>query len=117
MPCQDYQSNDDYNFRQTQLAESKTLKLKKRADELSAYLCYLCTTLTEQDQTNLITDNSKLNDWWIDHQEEDRKEAVRVEKRKQSELTRKRKKAQDKKDRLSALAKLSPKERKLLDLT
>lgn len=95
MPCRDYQYEEENNQNS-----------KKRFDELTQLLCNLCNKLKGQEIFNHILQNDKkLNDWWKNHQEEDRKEKQRLIEMKRKELIKK-----------NALSKLSVEERKILGL-
>ena len=110
MPCRDYGMDEYLAQANTDKFTTRITTLKKRTDELSAMLCYLCADDTTND---LIKANPKLNKWWKNHQEQDRL----AEERKQLKAKLKLEEEQDDKDRLAILNKLSLKEKKLLNLT
>lgn len=46
---------------------------KERLDHVTSLLCELCSELEAHNQEDYISDNPELEDWWEDHQEQDRK--------------------------------------------
>ena len=94
MPCSDggpsYQENPE---------------TKDRLDKVTRLLCGLCRRLTNRGRAFHITDDAELAKWWAAHQEEDRRREER-ERKEREEAAAKRK----------ALAKLSPRERRLLGI-
>jgi hypothetical protein len=78
---------------------------KQRLDKVTRLLCGLCQSLKNQGLDDDIYTTPELGDWWDNHQEQDR---VRLECE--------RKEKEEKEAKLKALAKLSPRERRLLGL-
>jgi hypothetical protein len=98
MPCRDYDPSP--------IEYREGSETKKKLDKVTALLCGLCRKLEGYELfTHILNNNKELNTWWIDHQEKDRKEAIRLAKIKREKILKK-----------NALAKLTPDERKLLNL-
>jgi hypothetical protein len=101
MPCQSYDTawaagSDDYEVR----------KLKKEADRLARIACKAMEALTRADQADfLLLKDDEVREWWIKHQEDDR----RAQEKEAARLRRE----QVKQD---ALAKLTTEEREALGI-
>lgn len=95
MPCTDYQSDlDNYT------------NIKNKLDKTTRLLCSLCSKLTNQELFNhILSNDEELAKWWSKHQVEDR--LSKQLKEKQERI---------KKQKERALAKLTPEEKKLLNL-
>lgn len=99
MPCSDYETNTRVEYRENP-------EIKYRLDKVTRLLCGLCRKLEGHELfKHILKDNKELNTWWIEHQEQDRKEAIRLAEIKRKKILKK-----------NALAKLTPEERKLLNL-
>lgn len=81
--------------------EEENERMHKLMDKLTRMLC---TASKAMDNRGVKMSNEHL-EWWKQHQEFDRKRAEQEKKERQEELLRKR-----------AIAKLTPEERKLLDI-
>jgi hypothetical protein len=101
MPCQSYDTawaagSDDYEVR----------KLKKEADRLARIACRAMEALTQAGQADfLLLKDDETREWWIKHQEDDR----RAQEKEAARLRRE----QVKQD---ALAKLTTEEREALGI-
>lgn len=101
MPCQSYDTawatgSSDYEVR----------KLKQEADRLARIACKAMEALTRADQADfLLLKDDEVREWWIRHQEDDR----RAQEKEAARLRRE----QVKKD---ALAKLTAEEREALGI-
>lgn len=95
MPCRDDRDDcrQDYSDLQTKL------------DKVTRLLCGVCRATEKAGGGKLIAANKELNTWWKQHQEADR----RREAAEQAERDQQAK-------RQAALDKLSPEERKLLNI-
>lgn len=96
MPCMSYDDDPGYNERQW----------KAKTDKLARIACKAMTALSKDGRADfLLLEDEEVREWWVKHQEADRKaqEAKRERERRE----------QIKKD---ALAKLSAEERKVLGI-
>jgi len=101
MPCQSYDTqwaanSNDYEIR----------KLKTEADRLARIACRAMEALTQAGQADfLLLKDDETREWWVAHQEADRKAREKEEARiRQEEL------------KAAALAKLTQEEREALGL-
>jgi len=94
MPCTDGGPNYSDNPETT-----------RRLNKVTRMLCSLCRRINKSGRDTLITQDAELTAWWSDHQEMDRKReaAQRAERAKRQE-------------RRAVLAKLSPKDKRILGL-
>ena len=101
MPCQSYESDWARSSN-----DSEVHRLKAEADRLARIACSAMTALTDAGQADfLLLKNEEVREWWITHQEADRREQERqAEKRRRIEL------------RAQALSKLSAEERRALGI-
>ena len=101
MPCKDYEEYDRYDD-----YERDIRALEKQNDRLARIACKAMTALSKDGHADfLLLEDDEVREWWVKHQEADRKaKAVEAEKLRI---------AQVKKD---ALAKLSAEERKVLGI-
>lgn len=84
---------------------SEDTETKNRLDKVTRLLCGLCERAECEARGTLISNDEELAQWWAKHQEEDlRREEQERKEREEKEAKRK------------ALAKLSPRERRLLGL-
>lgn len=99
MPCQSYESSwatrsDDYEVR----------KIKREADKLARIACRALEALTEAGKADfLLLKDDETREWWIAHQEADRK----AREKEEAQIRREELKAQ-------ALSKLTDEERAAL---
>lgn len=77
----------------------------RRLDLATRLLCSLCRRITKSGHDSLIYGDGELAQWWGKHQEADRKRVAAEEAEREREEVIE-----------AALAKLSPKERRLLKL-
>lgn len=99
MPCRDYQS-DDWGV--TRSAPN----LKEQMDKLARIACKAMEALDKDGRADfLLLEDDEVREWWIAHQEADRKERARVAEQQRKEAVKQ-----------EALNKLSDEEKELLGL-
>lgn len=84
MPCMGYESSSDYNSR----LNSELRNTERERDRVSNLLCGVLRSLKEETVAKLCKRNPDLGNWWVDHQEEDRKREMH--ERREARLERKR---------------------------
>ena len=102
MPCQSYDSSWDRGS-----DDRKIRALKAQADKLARIACKALTTLQENELEDLLLlKDDEVREWWLKHQEDDRKaQEARNEKERREQM------------RQEALAKLSLEEREVLGIS
>ena len=114
MPCRDWNgitAQDERHMRASQDLHRQIKELSDRNDETTRLFCSVMRKFTKADMDLFPRD---VQEWWIKHQEADRREAKRkrdIEARKKREME-----ARVKKDALkvSAISKLTKEERNAL---
>lgn len=102
MPCQSYDTSWDRGS-----DDRKIRALKAQADKLARIACKALTTLQENELEDLLLlKDDEVREWWLKHQEADRKaQEARIEKERREQM------------RQEALAKLSLEEREVLGIS
>lgn len=93
MPCRDGGPTD----------YEETVEKQRRLDKVTRMLCGLCRRVNKSGRDTLITYDAELTAWWADHQAEDRKREAEEAAERAKERARQ-----------AVLAKLSPRDRKIL---
>jgi len=109
MPCSEPSNTPHEIVTRIVAREVRESLARKKLDRVTALLCYVMTRLDTESPSKceeLLHDQTDLFKWWTKHQADD---AARIAAEQKAATAEKR--------RLAALAKLTPEERDLLNLT
>lgn len=82
MPCRDYETHNGPSYTET--------RLKEQCDRLARIACKAMTALDKDGHADfLLLEDDEVREWWIKHQEADRKR-IAEEARKKAEREEKR---------------------------
>lgn len=118
MPCRDYDSDGWGNGSASDPTSSWQYRdLKNRADMLARIACKAMDELeTNQIAEAILLRDDEVREWYVAHKEADRLEAERIAKKKEAARLARLAKAEEKRLRENALAKLTPEEKKALGI-
>lgn len=126
MPCSDGGPSYDQERLDAQRAANEKRKTKEKIDKLTRLLCFVMTHMTSEQKDVLAEvipseehgDHAfhELDNWWLAHQEKDRKKLEEKNRLQKVIDEEQRKRALKAEARIKALKKLTAQEREVLGL-
>ena len=114
MPCRDYDSDTWGN---EHISKSRYEDLKNRTDMLARIACKAMDELNANGIAEaILLRDDEIREWYVAHQEADRKEAERVALKKEKARIARIAKSEENRLRKSVLARLTPEEKKALGI-